>query len=444
MKIFNIIIILCALNLIVSITPVSGKDAPAAGEKKEGQKPAQEIMKTDKLKNILTNVKTEGSVDIRSLSHNNFTDRLNTNPTTGFSDDLIEQTLSRIVIGASGDFNKNISGKILLVKNDRLYGTAVQTVNGVLGLVKLENAYLDIKGKSGLNIRIGRQSLGEEGDMVMYFGSKNNTALSVTSADAINVDFLLAKLNVSILYSKLNENAAFFTDTDMVGFNVQSSELIPLTDAKAYFYNRTIQNPSSAILDSVGVLGFTARIKPSNNFLCKLEGAMNLGSGYTGNAVAFNASYNSELSPGKINAGFDMAFAKGDNQSTAKNEGFVDIASDKRYGEIIGKNIAGITNLEVEGLNADITPSKFADSKLKVGLAAFIFKIKTPPAGVPLTTDKTIGNEIDIKLSYEISENASFDLSYGVFLTARNSYYKALDGNTDNIEQVLATLNLKF
>ncbi len=106
--------------------------------------------------------------------------------------------------------------------------------------------------------------------------------------------------------------------------------------------------------------------------------------------------------------------------------------------------------MSVIGVNGNLTPTKFADSKLNIGLAGYSFGIKQLPVGSAATTNG-VGIEIDVKLAYEFNEYSNLAVSYGILLPPGNVntvVYNTITAaditGPDAIAQILATLNLKF
>src|SRR5580765_8813499 len=84
---------------------------------------------------LLKNFKTDGSIETRSFGIDNETDR-NTN-----TDDYRSETRTRILVGGSFDLLDDVHSRILIRKNNRLYGQAGENVNSVQTALALDNAY---------------------------------------------------------------------------------------------------------------------------------------------------------------------------------------------------------------------------------------------------------------------------------------------------------------
>src|SRR5690242_14163342 len=66
---------------------------------------------------LLKNLKTDGSIETRSFGIDNETDRNST------ANDYRGETRTRLMVGGSFDLLDDVHGRILLVKNNRVYGT---------------------------------------------------------------------------------------------------------------------------------------------------------------------------------------------------------------------------------------------------------------------------------------------------------------------------------
>ncbi|MFH2084970.1 MAG: hypothetical protein ABII20_06565, partial [Candidatus Omnitrophota bacterium] len=150
---------------------------------------------------------------------------------------------------------------------------------------------------------------------------------------------------------------------------------------------------------------------------------------YKGNAMIVGAS-------AKVaSVGVRAEIANGSGQDTSSDNTLFTAESDLRYGEIWGNTTetailggVGIANLSVVNVGADYD----VNDKVKASADYLILKRNELVAGT-----KKIGNEIDLKATYEHSENLSMEL-----VVARLMTDKAF--GTDDIDKVNLQMNFKF
>jgi hypothetical protein len=90
----------------------------------------------------IKNIKIDGSLETLSINLDNSTDLTKTDPSTGLHDDLINQTKARLILGLSADLTDKVSGKILVYKNNRLWGSYEEDVHSILYELNIANAYV--------------------------------------------------------------------------------------------------------------------------------------------------------------------------------------------------------------------------------------------------------------------------------------------------------------
>src|SRR6266849_3379933 len=132
---------------------------------------------------LLKNFKTDGSIEVKSLSIDNETDR------NGSADDYRGETRSRIMVGGSFDLLDDVHSRVLLRKNNRLYGQTAENVNGVETALSVDNANVKIDKVFGhVDLTMGRQFYGNSTDLLIYFGLQPDDLLSVTALDIFRTD----------------------------------------------------------------------------------------------------------------------------------------------------------------------------------------------------------------------------------------------------------------
>jgi|GEM_PF-3099426 len=403
----------------------------------------------------IKNIKIDGSLDAVSINLDNSTDLTKTDTSTGANDDLINQTKARLMLGLSADLTDKVSGKILIYKNDRLWGTPVdQDIVWILNVVSVANAYVTLKDVvlNGLNLTVGRQFVGDQKDLLLYIGPLSDYNLSIQALDALKAEYNTELLSVGLVSGKFLESfGPGNTDTDILALDIATEKIVPEGKVALRFVNEVVNNPVSDNVDNLQILGLDLKgvIPVVEGLNYKLLYAMNMGKNagvnYKGTGLVLGAGYDKELEVGKVNVKAEYALGSGDDNTTADNENFVSFGNDYRYGEVYGKGLdvginnvggAGITNQTVIALEAGFAPSAILDGKLGLGLGYYMFDLTKVPSGA----EKNLGNEIDVKVKYDLTKDVCLGLTYGIFTPG-----KALESTGKDAANVLAmNLNVKF
>src|SRR5882672_9211957 len=192
---------------------------------------------------LLKNFKTDGSIEVKSFGIDNETDF------NGNADDYRSETRTRIMAGASFDLLDDVHSRVLLRKNNRLYGQAAENVNSVQTALSVDNAYVKIdKVFKHVDLTMGRQFYGDSGDLNIYFGVKPDDLLTVTALDTFRADADLAgwakfqgiagktvestPASATAPAGPTNANS----DTDLWGGDVSTDKLIPKGNVAVAYY----------------------------------------------------------------------------------------------------------------------------------------------------------------------------------------------------------------
>jgi hypothetical protein len=408
----------------------------------------------------IKNIKIDGSLDAVSINLDNSTDLTKTDTNTGANDDLINQTKARLMLGLSTDLTDKVSGKILVYKNDRLWGTPVdQDIVWILNVVRVANAYVTLKDVvlNGLELTVGRQFVGDPKDLLLYFGPLSDYNLNILALDALKAEYNTELLSVGLVSGKLLESSVLAPpltgnhDIDILALDLTTEKIVPEGKVALRFVNEVVNDPVSDNVNNLQILGLDLKgvIPVVEGLNYKLLYAMNLGQEqkdvkYKGTGLVLGAGYDKELEVGKVNVKAEYASGSGDDSTTADDEDFVSLGSDYRYGEVYGKGLnvganvggAGITNQTIIVLEAGFAPSAILDGKLGLGLGYYMFSKTKVASG----EDSNIGNEIDVKVKYDLTKDVGLGLTYGIFTPG-----KALESTGKDAANVLAmNLNVKF
>lgn len=325
----------------------------------------------------LGDVKFDGSLEVSGNSANNELDYGNDPDNagitgTGTSNDHRGRTATRVRVGMNATVTEGVTSRLELIRDTRQYGNAATTVAGEEGLWVLHNAYVDIADLWAHNFRLGRQYVGNPGDLVWNISPRNDDSLTNNSITGLMMqcrkyDFL----NVDLFTGKAAEDDAIANtdqddgagDANLSSLDVVLPKLIPGGKLNVgYLWGKD----SNASIDSdnnslktirVGVNGgvsenmFTYRAEIFSNS-GEFQGAGLTSAGaatklkYEGSAIDLGFGINSpETSVGTFGGWFNYLMASGDdNVVDDKDESFHDFSplgfntSDRLLGEIFGKS----------------------------------------------------------------------------------------------------------
>lgn len=442
----------------------------------------------------------DGSLEVLGNQANNETDA------NGAANDHRGNTITRLRLGINlPDLADGISGRIELVRGSGAsvvtstttasqYGSGRPTTgHSELESIQVQNAYVDLHDFLQLDkVRLGRQYGGRQGDLLVYYGPRNDDALSVTAFDALRIDKQFSKVDLTFVTGKAVDDdtapggGASDTDSDDAAApgDVNASYLILSSDRlipnhrvplEVGYYQASAAN-AAATNDNQTLVVYDFRAGYGlldDKLNLGLQFAMNDGQDnnagtpmdYKGSALLFKADYADEDSG--LGAKFFYANASGDDQTSAdsSDKAFHDGAvlggggytpSDFRYGEILSNsNTLAATSpalpgpgldtgangrgLNLIGLGGRFTPRNWADGKVTFSLDYIMAKFNESAAGA----DDGIGNEIDLALLYRHSDTVSVSLGYAR-LDTDAGVIPVPGGPTDEVTKAWAKLGLRW
>jgi hypothetical protein len=445
---------------------------------------------------LLKNLKVGGQLDIQANAARNVTD-FQTRGTVAASNDRIGDALTRVLANMQWDLLDDVHATVTLRKNDRTWGTVggggqgagtSQQVIGGAGIGVSGNIYLDQanvkidKLLGHFDATVGRQYYGDPGDLILYFGPKNNYGLFVTAIDAFRMDSSCDWFNFSGLAGKTVGHAAgvagLTSDFDVRGFNIGWKNL-PVK-LNTYVWNQ-VTHRTGALGSEAGkndflwVYGLKVRGEAMGGW-ASLELAQNGGenrttlpapgtptrsANYTGRAFLADLGYKAEISNvGAFTPWFNFGWGSGRSDLTSRsNEGFTAIASDYRPGIIYGRfdgalaaaglgsaitggtvSTPGLNNKVIWGLGLKATPAAW--EKLTVGASFWNYRFQrvtggdnaagTPGFPVGAVGNRNIGSEFGLTADWKHSDNVSLGIGWASFQPG---------GYVKNINQVAGVEN---
>ncbi len=419
---------------------------------------------------LLKNFKVGGQLDIQTTSARNVTDFV-TRPNhagggsgpgaaAASNNDRIGTATTRVILKMDWDLLDDVHSRTTLVKGAwnnvaRTYGAASQSLTTIEGAVFVEEANVKIDKVFGaLDVTAGRQFYGEEGDLVIYFGPRDNYGLSISALDVFRADWNGEHMAVTGIAGKIADVVAVGTTggaaTDLRGVTV-SCKMHEMVKPSFYVYNQVTHRASAVAAlknDNLWVAGVKAKIA-TGGLSASVELAKNFGENrplagaadptsgnYKGYAIQAKAGYKLDLSNvGTVNPWGEFGLGTGDaNFNAYGNNTFTAIATDYRPGGIYGRfdqgaavvgasalgaaGVAGasngLANRIIWGLGVKGTPT--ALNKLTAGLAFYRYAYhRVAPSAAGTKSSRNIGAEVNVTGEWKHSENVSFKATAASF-----------------------------
>jgi hypothetical protein len=435
---------------------------------------------------LLKNFKVGGQLDIQTTSARNITDFTTRGvngagvaPGAPTNNDRIGAANTRIMLKADWDLLDDVHSHVTLVKGAsnhvaRVYGGAADSAQDVQANSFVEEANVKIDKVFGLlDLTAGRQFYGEEGDLVVYFGPRDNYGLTVAAIDAFRADWNGEHMSVTGIAGRTSDagvgggnglapnDGTTVPKVDLRGV-VLSCKMHEMIKPSIYVYNQ--------VTHATGALGFGGPIgtgaaggKNSNLWVggvkakvaigglsLHLEVAGNRGedrsttlnTSFKGWAFLGKAAYKLDLSDlGMITPWGEYGYGTGDsNGEYAGNRTFQSINTDYRPGGIYGRfdrtsavalgsgagvtgnalGSNGLSNRIIWGVGIKATPTMV--NKLTVGASFWRYAFNRLPnigttgnARNNTRNSRNIGSEVDVTAEWKHSENVSLKATAGSF-----------------------------
>ena len=242
---------------------------------------------------LLKNLKVSGQLDVTAVSAQNTRDFV-TRPdganggsgpsvagiTTG--NDRIGHAFTRTLLSVDWDLLDDVHARVTLVKGatgasnvaPRTYGSNPETVQEWQTNTLVQEASVKIDKLAGLfDTTIGRQFYGEAGDLIAYFGPRDNYGYRTEALDAFRFDWNGEHLSLTGLAGRtsdgtLGQTGAQATSTDLRGLIV-SCKMHEMVKPTLYLYN--------AQGHAVGGAGVTVAGKNTNLYIAGLKAKITAG-----------------------------------------------------------------------------------------------------------------------------------------------------------------------
>jgi len=421
---------------------------------------------------LLKNFKLSGKIELQGTAARNVLDfqtgRSGDAATTG--QDRIGDMQTRVMVSGDWDVLDDVHARFTLRKNDRVWGNTSQSITGLEASFFADEAFIKIDKLAGhVDLTLGRQFVGEEGDVVAYYGPKSNLyGMGVDALDAAKAEMAGENWTLSLLSGKasnianaLNTAATGSQDIRAIILGCKGHENL---QGKIYLWNRATHNANGGVgtnpttvnagakNDNLYVAGVRLKATAGPAWI-RGEFDKNFGdnrqtetpaiagsSRYSGWAALVNAGAKLEAGNlGAITPWGEFGYGTGNTDSKSNvNNGFVAINPDYRPGAIFARfsseanatNAAvlagtqlgggsgattaaatpGLNNKIVKGLGVKFSPASL--NKLTVAVSVWDFhfantgrQVTGAQPAIGSNGNRHIGSEGDLELAWQHSEN---------------------------------------
>jgi len=392
---------------------------------------------------LLKNLKTDGSIEVKTFGIDNEVDL------RGTTDDYRSEARTRLMLGGSFDLLDDVHARVLLGKNNRVYGGTAGTsesVQTVESNVFVDNAYVKIDKVFGrVDLTMGRQFYNDPNDLVIYFGPQPDDLLTITALDIFRADADLGGVaRFKGIAGKLADTGAAGaganSDTDVYGGEVNTDRVVPMGNLAAYYYTQKVKNAASTLgNNTLNIAGIRAGGDILAGLGYRAEFVQNFGRNnsiattpaYHGSAYLVGVHYGHELMNYPFRARLEYGRGSAD---------FATIAPGVRYGIIWGEHTnfgpgqAGLTNLKVFDGGLGISPI----SRLGIDVNAYRFMLDRATA----TGKSSAGTEYDLILSWRHSDNVTLEANAASFQVGDAN--QNVGSATSPITRLGADVKIKF
>lgn len=451
---------------------------------------------------LLKNLKVSGSLDVEAVSARNVADFVTRAAGTatsaamaaGANNDRLGHAYTRTLVSADWDLLDDVHARITLAKGDhggtpRPYGSGADNVNTVQTNTLVQEANVKIDKLAGMfDTTVGRQFYGEAGDLIVYYGPRDNYGMVVSAIDAFKFDWKGEHMMATGIAGRTSDagglaaagNATAATDLRGIVVSCNQHENVKPT---VYVYNQV--KHATASLGSGSTPGFTTG-KNDNLWVAGLKAkltmagawvhaelAKNFGesrttfasdANYKGYAVLLKGGYKADVSNiGMIHPWLEWGMGTGDSNFDYKGDNtFRSIATDYRPGgiyghfdngaaQVLGNGIAafngssaGLSNRVITSVGVKVTPASMNKMTTGVQFSRYAFH-RVAPAANGMKTSRNIGSEIDVTMNWKHSENVSVDVAVGSFLPgAYIADVKGANAALNPAQMASANFHVKF
>ncbi len=427
----------------------------------------------------LEKVSYDGSLETVGVSANN---EVQQNNKAALSDHRGE-TNTRVRLGIDADVTEGVVGRVEFGRTNSTYGrsyaasNASNSIDNETANILINNAYVDLADLLSLNVRLGRQYVGNDNDLVWNISPRKGDALAINAIDGLLLGKKWAMAEASLFMGKAvkedpqgstNLNLAVTGDVNLNSLDIIIPKVLPNGKINVgYLWGvQTSVSPRNSL--NTARLGVSGGVL-ENMVTYQAEYLMNTGANnftgtkvkYEGTAIDLGVGYNApETSIGKFSANIGYVMASGDNNTTDnKDKAFHDFgvlgvaSSDRYFGEIFSKSDVlavgqvGVNSpaqgqgLKVLTLGVEYFPKWVNNTNAK--LAFYDVKMDKNGASA-LSTAKDVGQEWDLSLGYKVSDNVGISGGYAMLQPDKGIVGTVPGTKKDDITKLFARASIKW
>ena len=387
------------------------------------------------------NVKVSGDIDSKMITRDNY--NLGSGTSGNGSDDTDKWFMSTTRVQVDADLTDNVSTSVRLL-NERDWNVETNATTDI----DLDLAYVKLKEMfyAPLTMTIGRQNIRLGSGLVVGDPDTNDTsAISAASGtitaqdlsarksfDAVRatldynplvVDLFMAVINPGTIGSGNTNN-----DTNLYGVNAAYKFDKYNSEAEAYIISNHARSATTKTV-TTDVYGVRGSLEPISKLVLNGEFAVQRGtfsatqdrSAWAADAAASYA-IDYKWSP-KVGVGY--VYRSGDKAgNTGDYKAWNTMYEDQTHGIVANQifndnNEGGDSNSEIITANASINPIQdltVAVDYYNFALAEKLTNLSTMNGTIIMTDKKTLGQEVDLSLGYDYTEDVKLGLTAGFFL----------------------------
>ena len=387
------------------------------------------------------NVKVSGDIDSKMITRDNY--NLGSGTSGNGSDDTDKWFMSTTRVQVDADLTDNVSTSVRLL-NERDWNVETNATTDI----DLDLAYVKLKEMfyAPLTMTIGRQNIRLGSGLVVGDPDTNDTsAISAASGtitaqdlsarksfDAVRatldynplvVDLFMAVINPGTIGSGNTNN-----DTNLYGVNAAYKFDKYNSEAEAYIVSNNARSTTTKSI-TTDVYGVRGSLEPISKLVLNGEFAVQRGtfsatqdrSAWAADAAASYA-IDYKWSP-KVGVGY--VYRSGDKAgNTGDYKAWNTMYEDQTHGIVANQifndnNEGGDSNSEIITANASINPIQdltVAVDYYNFALAEKLTNLSTMNGTIIMTDKKTLGQEVDLSLGYDYTEDVKLGLTIGLFL----------------------------
>jgi len=410
------------------------------------------------------NVKVSGDIDSKMITRSNY----DVGSGTSATNDNDTWFTSAVRVQVDADLTDNVS-TCVRVLNERDWGAeSLSTTSNNLSEISLDLSYVKLKEMfyAPLTLTIGRQNIRLGSGLVIGDPDTNDTSVGTAFAgdlsvrksfDAVRASFDYNPLVVDVLFAKINSTINGFAtdsnDTNVYGINAAYKFNQYNSEAEAYIIAKNTRSTGLKTA-TVDVYGLRGSLEPISKLVVSGEVAMQRGvynDTRDRSAWAFDAAASYAVdykwSP-KVGLGYVYRSGEKAANTTGDYKGWDTMCEDQTHGIVAnqifnGNNEGGDSNSSIITASVSVVPLQdltVAVDYYNFALAQKLADLSVMNSTIIMTDKKALGQEVDLSLGYDYTEDVKLGLTAGFFLPG-----KAFSSvNDSTASEVIADVKVAF